>query len=110
MTGLGIDFDQHSSGHGGSYHGMSPHQMKFTIDNLHFQRIADLMKKLEVIPVGDGTMLGKTVIDFRSAAAESHHRRRGQCPMVFSQSWWLDTRLTGTFNSICCREKEQRKP
>ena len=97
MTGLGIDFDQHSIGHGGSYHGMSPHQMNITIDNLHFQRIADLMKTLEAIPVGDGTMLGKTVIDFRSAAAESHHSRRRQCPMVFYQSWWFQPWLTGTF-------------
>ena len=40
------------------------------------------MKKLEAVPEGDGTMLDNTVIVFLSDAAEMHHSRCGQWPMV----------------------------
>jgi len=82
FTGLGIDLDKHSIGHGGSFNGMSPSQLKVKIHKFHFQLIADLMKKLDAVPEGDGTMLDNTVIVYLSDAAEAHHSRCGQWPFV----------------------------
>ena len=82
FTGLGIDLGKHSIGHGGSFNGMSPNQLKVKIHKFHFQLIADLMKKLDAVPEGDGTMLDNTVIVYLSDAAEAHHSRCGQWPFV----------------------------
>ena len=75
FTGLGIDIGKHSIGHGGSFKDMSPGQLKVKIHKFHFQLMADLMKKLEGVPEGDGTMLDNTVIVYLSDAAEAHHRK-----------------------------------
>ena len=82
FTGLGIDLDKHSIGHGGSFNGMNPSQLKVKIHKFHFQLIADLMKKLDAVPEGDGTMLDNTVRVYLSDAAEAHHSRCGQWPFV----------------------------
>ena len=82
FTGLGIDIGKHSIGHGGSFKDMSPDQLKVKIHKFHFQLMADLMKKLEAVPEGDGTMLDNTVIVYLSDAAEAHHSRCGQWPFV----------------------------
>ena len=82
FTGLGIDIGKHSIGHGGSFKDMSPGQLKVKIHKFHFQLMADLMKKLEGVPEGDGTMLDNTVIVYLSDAAEAHHSRCGQWPFV----------------------------
>ena len=82
FTGLGIDLDKHSIGHGGSFNGTNPSQLKVKIHKFHFQLIADLMKKLDAVPEGDGTMLDNTVIVYLSDAAEAHHSRCGQWPFV----------------------------
>ena len=82
FTGLGIDIGKHSIGHGGSFKDMSPGQLKVKIHKFHFQLMADLMKKLEGVPEGDGTMLDNTVIVYLSDAAEAHHSRCWQWPFV----------------------------
>ena len=82
FTGLGIDIGKHSIGHGGSFKDMSPGQLKVKIHKFHFQLMADLMKKLEGVPEGDGTMLDNTVIVYLSDAAEAQHSRCGQWPFV----------------------------
>jgi len=82
FTGLGIDFGKHGIGHGGSYNGMSWDEMAVKIRAFHFELIARLMKKLEAVPEGEGTMLDNTVIVYLSDAAESHHSRCGQWPFV----------------------------
>jgi hypothetical protein len=82
FSGLGIDIGKHSIGHGGSFKDMSPGQLKVKIHKFHFQLMADLMKKLEGVPEGDGTMLDNTVIVYLSDAAEAHHSRCGQWPFV----------------------------
>ena len=82
FTGLGIDFDKHSIGHGGSYNGMTWDQMAIKIRSFHFELIARLMKKLQAVPEGDGAMLDNTVIVYLSDAAENHHSRCGQWPFV----------------------------
>ena len=82
FTGLGIDFGKHGIGHGGSYKGMSSTELYVKIRTFHFELIARLMKKLQAVPEGDGTMLDNTVIVYLSDAAESHHSRCGQWPFV----------------------------
>lgn len=82
FSGLGIDIGKHSIGHGGGFEGMSPDQLKVKIHKFHFQLMADLMRKLEAVPEGDGTMLDNTVIVYLSDAAEAHHSRCGQWPFV----------------------------
>ena len=70
FTGLGIDFGKHGIGHGGSYNGMTAHEMGVKIRKFHFELIAQLMKKLEAVPEGNGTMLDNTLIVYLSDAAE----------------------------------------
>ena len=82
FTGLGIDFGKHGIGHGGSYNGMSWDEMAIKIRGFHFELIARLMKKLEAVPEGDGTMLDNTVIVYLSDAAEGHHSRCWEWPFV----------------------------
>lgn len=82
FTGLGIDFGKHSIGHGGSYNGMTWDVLSTTIRRFHFELIARLMKKLEAVPEGDGTMLDNTAIVYLSDAAEGHHSRCWEWPFV----------------------------
>ncbi|MFM7097293.1 MAG: hypothetical protein ACKO16_07725, partial [Gemmataceae bacterium] len=52
------------------------------IRRYHFDLIAGLMKKLERVPEGNGTMLDNTVIVYLSDGAEGHHSRCWEWPMV----------------------------
>lgn len=81
-TGLGIDLDKHSIGHGGSFGGLNPDQLNVKIHKFHFQLTGALMKKLEAATEGAGTILDNTVIVVLSDAAEMYHSRCGQWPMV----------------------------
>ena len=82
FTGLGINLDKHSIGHGKGFGRLNADQLKVKIRKFHFQLIHDLMKKLEAVPEGDGTMLDNTVIVYLSDAAEAHHSRCREWPFV----------------------------
>ena len=82
FTGLGINFGKHGIGHGGSYNGMTAAEMSTLIRRFHFELIARLMKKLEAVPEGNGTMLDNTTIVYLSDAAEGHHSRCWEWPFV----------------------------
>lgn len=82
FTGLGIDFGKHSIGHGGSYNGMNSDQLATRIRQFHMEQVAYLAKRLEQVPEGDGTMLDNTVIVYLSDAAEGHHSRCWEWPIV----------------------------
>lgn len=82
FTGLGIDFGKHSIGHGGSYNGMTWDVLSTTIRRFHFELIARLMKRLEAVPEGNGTMLDQTTVVYLSDAAEGHHSRCWEWPFV----------------------------
>lgn len=82
FTGLGIDFAKHGIGHGGSYQGQTWDQLAIKIRRFHMEQIARLAAKLQAMPEGDGTMLDNTVIVYMSDAAEGHHSRCWQWPMV----------------------------
>lgn len=52
------------------------------IRRFHFELIARLMKKLQSVPEGDGTVLDNTVIVYLSDGAERHHSSCYEWPMV----------------------------
>lgn len=82
FKGLGLNIDKHSIGHGKSYEGKTWADLYAIIRRYHFDRIAGLMKKLEKVPEGNGTMLDNTVIVYLSDGAEGHHSRCWEWPMV----------------------------
>jgi hypothetical protein len=82
FKGLGLNIDKHSIGHGGSYQGKTWADLYAIIRRYHFDLIAGLMKKLQKVPEGDGTMLDNTVIVYLSDGAEAHHSRCWEWPMV----------------------------
>jgi len=82
FTGLGLKEAKHHTGHGGSQNGMSWYEVSQMIRKYHFELIAGLAKKLDSIPEGDGTMLDNTLICYLSDAAEAHHSRCWEWPMV----------------------------
>ena len=82
FTGLGFKKGKHNIGHGGSENGKTWYENGSIIRKYHFDLIAGLIKKLEAVPEGDGTMLDNTVIIYLSDGAESHHSRCWEWPMV----------------------------
>ena len=82
FTGLGLKKGKHHTGHGGSQNGMNWAQTYNMIRRFHFDLVAGLVKKLEAVPEGDGTMMDNTVILYLSCAAEGHHSRCWEWPFV----------------------------
>jgi hypothetical protein len=82
FSGLGLKMGKHHMGHGGGENGMSYLGLYDMIRRFHFDLIAGLCKKLEAVKEGDGTMLDNTVIVYLSDAAEAHHSRCWEWPMV----------------------------
>lgn len=82
FTGLGINFAKHGIGHGGTFDGMTAEEMGVKIRRYHFDLIARTLKQLEAVKEGDGTMLDNTLVVYLSDAAEGHHSRCWEWPMV----------------------------
>lgn len=82
FSGLGFKMGKHHIGHGGGENGKTSSEVYDIIRRFHFDLIAGLCKKLESIKEGDGTMLDNTVIVYLSDAAEAHHSRCWEWPMV----------------------------
>jgi hypothetical protein len=82
FKGLGLNIDKHSIGHGKGIDGKSWSDLYDLIRRYHFDLIAGLIKKLEKVPEGNGTMLDNTVIVYLSDGAEGHHSRCWEWPMV----------------------------
>lgn len=82
FKGLGINLDKHSIGHGGSFEGKKWDELYNIIRRYHMDLIAGLIRKLEAVPEGNGTMLDNTVLVYLSDGAESHHSRCWEWPMV----------------------------
>lgn len=80
--GLGITCDKHLIGHGGSHQGKNANRMGIIIRRFHFELIARLMKKLQAVREGDGTMLDNTLIVYLSDAGEAHHAKCLEWPFV----------------------------
>lgn len=81
--GLGVDMQKHSIGHLlYDQDDRTGWELSQKIRAFHFQLIARFMEKLRSVPEGDGTMLDNTVIVYLSDAAETHHSRCFEWPMV----------------------------
>ncbi len=80
--GLNIGISKHAIGHAGNYGGLTWQEMAIKIRQFHFGLIGRLMKRLEAVPEGDGTMLDNTLIVYLSDAAEAHHSRCWEWPFV----------------------------
>jgi hypothetical protein len=80
--GLGIPLGKHSIGHGKGIDQRTADQLTTTIRRFHMELIVRLAKKLEAMPEGDGNMLDNTVIVYLSDAAEAHHSRCWDWPML----------------------------
>lgn len=82
FSGLGINIDKHQIGHGASYEGKTADELAMIIRHFHVGQVARLVRKLEAMPEGDGTMMDNTVIVYMSDGAEAHHSRCWEWPMV----------------------------
>lgn len=82
FTGLGLKKGKHSIGHGGGENGKTWAELYDMIRRYHFDLIAGLIRKLEAVPEGDGSMMDNTVIVYLSDGAEGHHSRCWEWPMV----------------------------
>lgn len=82
FTGLGIQLGKHGIGHGGSYNGRNWDELSTAIRQFHFELLARTIKKLQAVPEGNGTMFDNTLIVYLSDAAEGHHSRCWEWPMV----------------------------
>ena len=82
FDGLGIGLGKHAIGHGGSYMGRGADELSTTIRRWHFGLVNRLAETLDRVPEGDGTMLDNTLIIYMSDAAEGHHSRCSEWPVV----------------------------
>ncbi|VTU02060.1 Uncharacterized protein OS=Pirellula staleyi (strain ATCC 27377 / DSM 6068 / ICPB 4128) GN=Psta_0305 PE=4 SV=1: HXXSHH [Gemmataceae bacterium] len=82
FKGLGITLDKHSIGHGGGFEGKTADELSTTIRRFHFELIARLVKTLQGVKEGNGTMFDNTLIVYLSDGAEGHHSRCWEWPAV----------------------------
>jgi hypothetical protein len=80
--GLGIPLDKHSIGHGKGLDTRTAEQLTTTIRRFHMEQIVRLADKLKAVPEGNGTMLDNTIMIYLSDAAEAHHSRCWDWPML----------------------------
>ena len=80
--GLGIPLDKHSIGHGKGLDTRTAEQLTTIIRCYHMELITRLAAKLQAVPEGAGTMLDNTCIIYLSDAAEAHHSRCWDWPML----------------------------
>lgn len=78
---LGIN-DGHHIGHGGGYGDKTYAQCFVEVRQFHTRLIAELARKLQAVPEGNGTMLDNTLIVYLSDAADGHHPNCYNWPMV----------------------------
>lgn len=74
--------NSHGIGHGSSAAGMSSSECHARIRRRCLESLARLIRRLESIPEGDGTMLDNTLIVYLSDSAEGHHPVCHEWPFV----------------------------
>lgn len=77
---LGLTHDGHAIGHQPE----NPvfNKMRIAVNKYHVERVASLAAKLAALPEGNGTMLDNSLLVYLSDAAETHHGRGMQWPVV----------------------------
>jgi hypothetical protein len=82
---LGLSNSVHAIGHlqeNTASNGWTGHQARMEIEKLHLQQIANMAKKFDSIPEGDGTMLDNTMIVYMSCSSGDHHCAGYDWPFV----------------------------
>ena len=82
MRGMGVNIGLHQVGHRGGDGDRDYRQLYTLLRKQHIEFVAGLVKRLESIPEGDGTMMDNTVILYTSDAAETHHSTGNEWPFV----------------------------
>lgn len=82
MRGMGVNIGLHQVGHRESEGDRDYRQLYTLLRKQHIEFIAGLVKRLEAVPEGDGTMMDHTVIVYTSDAAETHHSTGNEWPFV----------------------------
>ena len=96
FTGLGIERGLHGIGHSSKY---EDYISDMTIIRTYiFEQIARVMKKLEAIPEGNGTMLDNTLVVFTSDFGEAHHAQTKEWPFALIGN--LGGRLKSGLNMV----------
>lgn len=73
---LGLSNSVHSIGHlqeNTASNGWTGHQARMEIEKLHLKQIANMAKKFDSIPEGNGSMLDNTMIVYMSCSSGDHH-------------------------------------
>ncbi len=90
----GVDFDgtevglsdgpipAHEVGHNQVVQGTPADELHIRIRARHCEQLAAFIRKLDSIPEGQGTMMDHTLIIFLSDAAESHHPKGREWPLI----------------------------
>ena len=84
-TELGLTDHVHALGHLGqntASNGWTGLQARAEIEKLHLNQIAEMAKKLDSIPEGDGSMLDNTMIVYMSCSSGDHHCAGHDWPFV----------------------------
>ena len=82
---LGISNSVHALGHLGdskATNGMTGHEARAAVEQLHLEGIAGLAEKLDRVPEGDGTMLDNTLIVYLSCSGGDHHGGQADWPFL----------------------------
>lgn len=82
---LGIQKHVHALGHndpGISGNGWDGLRCRMEIEKLHLKYIAEMARKLESVPEGNGTMLDNTLIVYMSCNGGDHHGGQADWPFV----------------------------
>lgn len=82
---LGLTESVHNLGHlqdGTASNGWTGHQARAEVEKLQLKCIAEMAKKLERIPEGNGTMLDNTTIIYMSCYGGDHHASLTEWPFI----------------------------
>ena len=84
-TELGLNagpIPAHEVGHNQVVQGTDPVELHVRTRERHCEKLVAFIRKLDAIPEGDGTMLDNTVIVYLSDAAEGHHPKAREWPLI----------------------------
>jgi len=82
---LGITNSVHNLGHlqeEKASNGMSGHEARAAVEKLHLKGVAEMARKLDSIPEGNGTMLDNTLIVYMSCSGGDHHGGQSDWPFL----------------------------
>ena len=72
----------HEVGHNQIVQGTAPVELHIRTRQRHCEKLAALIRKLDCVPEGDGTMMDNTLIVYLSDAAEQHHPQAREWPLI----------------------------